>query len=81
MLFILVACTLGAVSHPSIKQSEFCCDLLKWLEMPLSFSSELIKVPGYSTFVLLRNVLKENKPGVGGESGGGYKGATNPRIG
>lgn len=62
-------------------QSEFCCDLLKWLEIPLSFSSEFIKVTGYSTFVLLRNVLKENEPGAGGESGGGYKGATDPRIG
>lgn len=49
--------------------------------MPLSSSSEVIKVTGYSAFVLLRNLLKENKPGVGGESGGGYKGATNPRIG
>lgn len=61
--------------------SEFCCGLLKWRETPLSFSSEFIKVTGYSTFVLLRNLLKENKPGFGGESGGGYKGATNPRIG
>lgn len=49
--------------------------------MPLSFSSEFIKVTGYSTFVLLRNMIKENEPGIGGESGGGCKGVTNPRIG
>lgn len=59
-------------------QNKLYCDLFKWLQMLLSSRSEFIKVTGYSTFVLL---LKENKSRVGGESGGGCKGATNPRIG
>lgn len=39
--------------------------------MSQSFSSEFIKVTAYSKLVLLRNLLKENKPGFGGEHGGG----------
>lgn len=50
-------------------QNQLCCDLCEWLEMPLSFRSELIKLIGYGKFVL-RNLLKENKSGVGEESGG-----------
>lgn len=38
--------------------------------MPMAFRSEFIKITGYRKFVL-RNLLKENKSGVGGESGGG----------
>ena len=45
------------------------------------FSSEFIKVIGLSKFVLLRNLLKGNKSGVGRECEGGRKRATNPRIG
>lgn len=41
--------------------------------MFLFFSFEVIKVIGYSIFVLLRN-FKEYKLGVGGESGGWLKG-------
>lgn len=49
--------------------------------MSHSFSSEFIKVIGLSKFVLLRNLLKGNKSGVGRECEGGRKRATNPRIG
>lgn len=38
--------------------------------MSLSFRSEFIRLRGYSKFAL-RNLLKENKSGVGEESGGG----------
>lgn len=47
-------------------ENQFCCDFLKCLAMPQSFSSEFIKITGYSKFVLLMNMLKENKSGVGG---------------
>lgn len=49
--------------------------------MSHSFSSEFIKVIGLSKFVLLRNLLKGNKSGVGRECEGGRKRATNPGIG
>ena len=49
--------------------------------MSQSFSSEFINVIGLSKFVLLRNLLKGNKSGVGREYEGGRKRATNSRIG
>lgn len=71
----------GTISWMNIVQNSVLLWPFRWPEMSLFFSSEFIKVTGYSKLVLLSNMLKENKSGVGRERGGGWKGATNPRIG
>lgn len=70
----------GTTSHTSTEcKISFVVTFLNGLRcLYLLFLS---KPAGYSKFSLLRNQLKENKSGVGGETGGGWKGETNPRIG
>lgn len=59
-------------------QNQFSGDLCKRLVFSIP---HLSKFQAPSKRVLRKNLFKGNKVGVGRENGGGWKGATHPRIG